>query len=285
MNQDEFTIWRQTPHEARCRSLIMGILNVTPNSFYDGGSYYDNLALACERAQDMIVQGVDIIDIGGESSKPGVEPVSLDEELERVIPVIERIRALSDICISIDTYKPEVMIAAVTAGATMINDIYALATNEALATAAKLDVPVCLMHMQGSPSNMQDAPHYAGDVVDEINYFFEQRITACLHAGMRREQFILDPGFGFGKSAQHNIQIIKRFHELRQHQLPLLLGVSRKSTIGIILGDMSADRLLGGLALTAPAVLQGACIMRTHDVAETKQTLSVLDVINKGLSG
>lgn len=263
-------------------SLVMGILNVTPNSFYDGGRYI-NPNLAYERAQAMIEQGVDIIDIGGETSKPGAEPVSLNQELDRVIPVIERICASSDICVSIDTCKPAVMQAAVAAGASFINDISALMTDDAVSTAARLDVPVCLMHMKGSPRFMQNAPHYDTNVVAEINDFFKQRIAICLDAGIARDQLILDPGFGFGKSVQHNILLTRQFHTFQQHQLPLLLGVSRKSTLGAILKQTISDRLPGGLALAVFAVTQGASIIRTHDIAETKQALMMLDVIRKGL--
>ncbi len=240
----------------------MGVLNITPNSFSDGGSFLE-AGHAYQRAQEMIAQGADIIDIGGESTKPGAEPVSCADELARVIPVIERLRATSDVCISIDTYKAGVMEAAVTAGATMINDIKALTGVEALSVAARLRVPVCLMHMQGVPQSMQDNPHYTSDIVDEINGFFLQRIDACLHAGISREHLILDPGFGFGKSLSHNLCVVKRLGELQQHRLPLLLGVSRKSTIGAVLQKAVLARLSGGLALAIFAALQGVSIIRT----------------------
>ncbi|MDP3562188.1 MAG: dihydropteroate synthase [Legionellaceae bacterium] len=277
MNKEQFAAWRKASQR---RSLVMGILNITPDSFHDGGQFIGR-EQAYKHAQSMIDNGVDLIDIGGESSKPGAKPISLDEELNRVIPVIERICASTDMCISIDTTKPMVMQEAIKAGAAWINDIGALTTEDALVTAAQLDVPICLMHMQGKPECMQQSPHYETDVIDEINYFFEQRIHACLEVGIARDRLILDPGFGFGKSVQHNIELIRRFHQFKQHQLPLLLGVSRKSTIGNILDQPLADRLAGGLALTTLAVMQGASIIRTHDVIETKQTLKIVDVVGR----
>jgi len=261
-----------------CKPLIMGILNVTPNSFSDGGRFLD-IDRAFHHAQQMIAQGADIIDIGGESTKPGVDSISCDEELARVIPVIERIRAVSDICISIDTYKAYVMEAAIKAGASLINDIKALTGDGALAVAARLDVPVCLMHMQGEPKSMQDNPYYVNDIVSEINLYFQQRINACMEAGLSRERFILDPGFGFGKSLQHNLNIVKRLSEFQQHGLPMLLGVSRKSTIGAVLNKTVDERLAGGLAAAVFAALQGVSIIRTHDVAETSQALQMVHAI------
>ncbi|MDP3704359.1 MAG: dihydropteroate synthase [Legionellaceae bacterium] len=282
MNKAQFLVWLKTPANQR-HSLVMGILNVTPNSFYDGGRYISP-TIAYERAQAMIEQGVDLIDIGGESSKPGAETISLNEELGRVIPVIERICASNDVCVSIDTCKPVVMQAAIAAGAACINDISALTADAAaVSTAARLQVPICLMHMKGSPRDMQKTPHYERHVVDEINDFFKQRIAICVEAGIARDLLILDPGFGFGKSVEHNIQLTRQFHAFQQHQLPLLFGVSRKSTIGAILKQTPDDRLPGGLALAVFAVTQGASIIRTHDVAETKQALIMLDVIRKGL--
>ena len=260
------------------KPLIMGVLNSTPNSFSDGGLFL-NTDHACLRAQDMIAQGADIIDIGGESSQPGVAPVSSAEELSRVIPLIERIRATSDICISIDTYKPEVMEAAVTAGANIINDIRALTSDGALAMAAQLNVPVCLMHMKGTPESMQNGPYYAKDVVDEINEFFTQRVNACLQAGISPQNLILDPGFGFGKTVSHNLNLVKRLSEFQQHKLPLMIGVSRKSTIGALLAKSVESRLTGGVAMALFAALQGVSIIRTHDVDETNQTLQIIQAI------
>lgn len=259
----------------------MGVLNVTPDSFSDGGHFLA-INAAYQQAQRLIEQGADVIDIGGESTKPGADEVSCTEELERVIPVIERIRSVSDVCISIDTCKAAVMQEAIAAGASFINDIKALTAEGALPVAAELKVPVCLMHMQGVPKSMQEKPHYAHDVVDEINQFFQQRIEACIDAGISRENLIVDPGFGFGKSVQHNLCIVKRLIEFQQHGLPVLLGVSRKSTIGAILQKPARDRLVGGIALEVVAVLQGVSIIRTHDPGATNQALQMVDAIVNG---
>lgn len=284
MNSEQFYQWCSQSFSPAVQSstylrkpLIMGILNVTPDSFSDGGHFLE-VGAAYQHAQHMIAQGVDIIDIGGESTKPGADEISCAEELARVIPIIERIRAVSDICISVDTCKAEVMQAAISAGASLINDVRALTGDGALAVAAGLNVPVCLMHMQGVPKSMQDRPYYA-DVVDEINMFFQQRIEACLAAGFSRERLIIDPGFGFGKSVQHNLCIVKRLGEFQQHGLPLLLGVSRKSTIGAVLQKTVSERLAGGIATEVFASLQGASIIRTHDVGETNQALQMVYAI------
>lgn len=258
--------------------LIMGVLNVTPDSFYDGGHYF-NHEQAYQHARTLIQQGADFIDIGGESTRPGAMPISVDEELTRVIPVIERIRANHNIRISIDTRNAMVMQAAVAAGATLINDINALQGRDALTTAAALKVPVCLMHMQGEPATMQIQPQYAHGIIEEINEFFQQRITACLAAGIARENLYLDPGFGFGKTVRHNLLLMKRLMEFQCHGLPLMIGVSRKSTIGTVLQKPPEERLSGGLALTVLAALNGVSIVRTHDVAETKQALQMVDAV------
>ncbi len=256
----------------------MGILNITPDSFYDGG-YYLQAEDAFSRARTLIEQGADIIDIGGESSRPGAIPVSNDEELARVIPVIERIRANYDICISVDTTKPDVMQESLVAGASFINDISALTDDRALAILAAQQVPVCLMHMQGQPATMQEKPSYLQGVVVEINDFFKTVLDKCLQAGIKRECIILDPGIGFGKTAEHNLQIIKNFDQFKKHQLPLLFGVSRKSFIGNILGAPVHKRLPASLALTTYAVTKGASIIRTHDIEETKQALTILQAV------
>ncbi|MDA9272164.1 dihydropteroate synthase [bacterium] len=256
----------------------MGVLNVTSDSFSDGGLYLDH-DKAYERAQHLIEQGADLIDIGGESVQPGAKSISIDEELSRVIPVIERIRSTSDICISIDTCKALVMQEALSAGANLINDIHALTGDGALSVAAHFDVPVCLMHMQGEPASMQVNPHYTEDVVDVINTFFQERITACIQAGIARERIILDPGFGFGKSVQHNLILMNRLSAFQQHNLPVLIGVSRKSTIGAILKKTVSERLSGGLALAVFAALQGVAMIRTHDVDETNQALQMIDAV------
>ena len=285
MNSEQFSQWCRLSQEPIAQSfsdlrkpLVMGVLNITPNSFSDGGLFLD-VSHAYLRAQEMMAQGADILDIGGESSQPGAEPITIAEELARVIPVIERIRATSDICISIDTHKVEVMEAAVAAGATLINDIRALTDVGALTIVARLKVPVCLMHMQGVPKSMQDSPFYTGDVVEEINRFFSQRIEACIQAGIACEHLILDPGFGFGKSVADNLRIVKKLGEFHQHHLPLLLGVSRKSTIGAVLQKTVLARLTGGIAIAVYAALQGVSIIRTHDVDETNQALQMIHAI------
>jgi dihydropteroate synthase len=262
------------------KPLIMGVLNVTPDSFSDAGHYFST-EKACTRALEMVKHGVDIIDIGGESSKPGAQVVSLDEELTRVIPVIEKLVQYTDVCISIDTYKPEVMRAAVMSGAGMINDIYALRIRNALKVAASLDVPICLMHMQGNPQSMQINPTYPLGVISEISHFFEERIQACLDAGIKKTRLILDPGIGFGKCLEDNRQILAKLDAWEDFQLPLLLGVSRKSTIGALLNKPVDDRLIGGLTLAIYAAFKGIGIIRTHDVDETNQVLSIIDCIKR----
>ena len=280
MNRSDFIDWcaadqRILSQKPGYSPLIMGILNVTPDSFYDGGQYSHPDA-AYDHAQAMIAAGADLLDIGGESSRPGAVAVSIGEELDRVIPIVERIRAVAPIALSIDTYKPEVMQAAITAGATCINDIYALQMPGALEAVADTDIPICLMHMHGLPQMMQDAPHYVQDVVTDIDAFFEQRITACVEAGIARSRLILDPGFGFGKTVKHNLQMVQRVAQFQRHALPILLGVSRKSTIGKILDQPPEGRMVGGLTLAIYAMLVGISIIRTHDVLETKQAFRML---------
>lgn len=262
------------------KPLIMGVLNITPNSFSDGGCYLD-LNQARSRALAMLEQGVNLIDLGGEASNPHgeYESISVDEELSRVIPVLQAIREISDVCISIDTCKAGVMREAVAAGASMINDIQALRGEDSLRVAQQLDVPICLMHMNGTPETMQDAPYYQHDVVDEINQFFSERIDACTRAGISRDRLILDPGIGFGKSMAHNLNILKHLSEFRRHGRPLLLGVSRKKIIGDVLQKPVPERLIGSIAAAVYAVLQGVAIIRTHDVDETNQALTMVDSI------
>ena len=262
----------------RQKPLIMGVLNATPDSFSDGGRFLKRQDAAI-RVERMIAEGADIIDVGGESSRPGATEVSCAEELARVLPVIECIRAISDICISIDTQKADVMKAAVLAGASFINDIHALQGRGALSVASQLDVPVCIMHMQGLPGFMQANPHYANSIIDEINHFFEQRIQACVDAGISRERLILDPGFGFGKSVEHNLSLMNGMAAFQRHGLPLLLGVSRKSTLGAITHASVGARGPAGIASAVFAALQGVRIIRTHDVGETNQALQMLDAI------
>ena len=278
VNDQEFHNWLAHPSRSP-KPLIMGVLNCTPNSFSDGGQYVD-VEKARSRAICMIKEGADLIDVGGEASNPFTSSISLDEELARVIPVIKAIRDVSDVCISIDTCKALVMKEAVGAGASMINDIQALTGKESLNTAKLLDVPICLMHMKGTPQTMQVDPTYLGDVVDEINQFFHQRVEACKAVGILDEHIIIDPGIGFGKSTQHNLQILKRLSELGQHKLPLMLGVSRKNMIGELLKKAVSERMIGGIAIAVYAQMQGINILRTHDVDETNQALSILNALS-----
>ena len=252
---------------------VMGILNVTPDSFSDGGQFLaQDSALA--QAKQMVADGAAIIDVGGESTRPGASVVSVEEEISRIVPVIEAIHAEIDIPISIDTTKPEVMRAAVKVGAGLINDVQALQVEGALATAAELAVPVCLMHAQGTPQTMQDNPQY-NDVVSDVTTFLLDRVKACQQAGIAREQLILDPGFGFGKRAKHNLRLMKHLNQLVEQGLPVLVGVSRKSMIGKLLNVSVEERLAASLSLAALAVWQGAKIIRSHDVRDTVQAISM----------
>jgi len=284
MNKSHFSTWRRaskpilSPPGYRARPLVMGILNITPDSFSDGGSFLKS-ADAMRQAEIMLAEGADILDLGAESSRPGATPVSAEQELERLIPVIKQISKAHDVVLSVDTYKPRVMHEAVQAGAGMINDIYALRAPGALAMAASLDVPVCLMHMQGTPDNMQTKPDYSEGVVASIQTFFDERVAACLKAGIKREHLILDPGFGFGKTVAHNLELTRELRAFQTHDLPLLLGVSRKSTLGTVLQQDVANRLPGALGLTVFAALQGVTMIRTHDVGATKQALDMVDAM------
>ena len=259
---------------ARERPLVMGILNVTPDSFSDGGCHLQR-EKAVAAAMAMIEAGAEIIDIGGESTRPGAKDVSVDEELERVIPAIEAIRARTDTAISIDTSKPQVMTAAVAAGADMINDVRALRQPGALQTAAKLQVPVCLMHMQGEPRTMQADPRY-DQLVPDLLTFFRQRIAACEQAGIARQKLWLDPGFGFGKTVSHNYQLLAGLSAFAELGLPLLVGISRKSMIGAATEQPVDQRLAGSLAAATLAAWQGAHIIRVHDVRETVDAMNVV---------
>ncbi|SMN00092.1 Dihydropteroate synthase [uncultured Candidatus Thioglobus sp.] len=263
------------------KTQIMGILNVTPDSFSDGGKHF-SATNAIQSAQRMIEQGADIIDVGGESTRPNAKPVSTTDELNRVIPVINSIAKIPNIRISIDTSKPEVMQKAVQAGAEIINDVYALRAEGALEMAVKLEVDVCLMHMQGEPRTMQNNPVYK-DVIDDIKHFFEARIEACVRAGMNENKIILDPGFGFGKTYKHNLTILNRFDAFKSFGLPLLAGLSRKRMIGEMLGGKAVnDRMTGSVTGAIIAAQNGADIVRVHDVLETKEALSVLQCVTEG---
>lgn len=246
----------------------MGILNVTPDSFWDGGDFFSPQT-AVARALRMTEEGAAIIDVGGESTRPGAGAVAEAEEIERIIPVIREIRAaVPAAVISVDTSKPAVMRAAVAAGAGLINDVRALREPGALEAARELGVPVCLMHMQGEPRTMQQAPHY-DDVVREVMEFLSARIDACLRVGIPRAHLLVDPGFGFGKTATHNLELLRRLDRFRALDCPLLVGLSRKSLIGTVLGHPVEGRLYGSIALAALALWQGAAIVRAHDVAAT----------------
>ena len=285
MSPDQFTDWlarksQSSGHTTFEKPLIMGVLNVTSDSFFDGGKYV-SMDKACEHAFNLIAQGVDIIDIGGESTKPGAEQVALETELNRIVPVIRQIRLHSDICISIDTYKPEAMEAAVNAGANIINDIYALRKDGALAMAAKLAVPICLMHMKGQPNNMQHNPLYPDGVMAELKQFFIERIAACKKAGINQKHLILDPGFGFGKLVNNNLHMLYNLDDFKFFEAPILLGVSRKSTIGAVLDKEADERLVGSISIAVYAALKGVSILRTHDVNETNQALQMIDAIYK----
>ncbi|MCG6864030.1 MAG: dihydropteroate synthase [Thiogranum sp.] len=251
----------------------MGVLNVTPDSFSDGGDFFSADA-AVERALAMQAEGAAIIDIGGESTRPGAGPVSAEDEIRRVVPVIEALQVRLTVPISIDTQKPEVMRAAVAAGAGFINDVNALRAPGALEAAAECQVPVCLMHMQGEPRTMQADPHY-DDVVDEVSGFLLQRAAACEQAGIAREHILLDPGFGFGKTLQHNLQLLARLETIGALGFPLLVGLSRKSMIGKLLGLDVGERLAASIALAVMAVERGAALVRAHDVAPTWQALQM----------
>ncbi len=253
--------------------LVMGVLNVTPDSFSDGGQF-TQLDLALDHAEQMISQGAAIIDVGGESTRPGASSVSTQQELDRVIPVIEKIAANLDCVISLDSSCPQVMEAAAQAGASLLNDVRAFQREGALQVAAKTGLPVCLMHMRGEPKTMQQQPHY-DSVVEEVQAFLLARVEACLAAGIERNKIIIDPGFGFGKTLDHNLQLLEALAQLKVLGLPILVGMSRKSMIGAILNNDTSERLYGGLALAAIAVRQGANIVRTHDVGPTSDAVAV----------
>ena len=256
---------------------LMAIVNVTPDSFSDGGKHL-SLDAALRFAESALASGATILDIGGESTRPGAELISADEELSRVIPVIEALSANFDCWVSIDTNKAHVMQAAIYAGAHMINDVRALQAPNALEAAAKLQVPVCLMHMQGMPSDMQQRPSYT-DLLDEIDIFFANRIKDCEESGIKRENIILDPGFGFGKTLEHNYKLLANLAHFHHHNQPLLVGTSRKSMIYNLLNQTANDVLGGSIATAVLAAEQGAQIIRVHDVKETAQALRVLNMV------
>ena len=259
------------------RPQVMGVLNVTPDSFSDGGIFLA-VDMAVAQAQCMVEEGAAIIDVGGESTRPGAEPVPVAEELRRVLPVIEALQSTLPVPVSIDTRKPEVMRAAVAAGAGLINDVCALQAEGAVATAAALDVPVCLMHMQGLPETMQANPEYT-DVVGEVAGFLVARAGACIAAGIPAGRILVDPGFGFGKTVEHNLQLLRHLDRLVSRGYPVLVGLSRKSLIGKVL-DLPVDkRLYPGIALAVLAAWQGAAVIRSHDVRETVEAVRMCQAV------
>ncbi|OLB12417.1 MAG: dihydropteroate synthase [Gammaproteobacteria bacterium 13_2_20CM_66_19] len=253
--------------------VVMGVVNVTPDSFSDGGRFF-SVGAAVEHGLRLAQQGAALIDVGGESTRPGAEPVGTEEELRRVVPVIERLRAGTTAIISVDTSKPEVMRAASAAGAGLINDVRALREPGALAAAAASGCAVCLMHMQGEPRTMQRAPSYA-DVVGEVRTFLAGRVAESIAAGLTPERLVVDPGFGFGKTLEHNLALLRRLGELAADGPAVLVGLSRKSMLGTLTGRAAGERLYGSVALAVIAALNGARIIRAHDVAATVEALKV----------
>ncbi|WP_122437184.1 dihydropteroate synthase [Pseudomonas viridiflava] len=256
---------------------VMGILNATPDSFSDGGRY-SQLDAALRHAQEMVAAGATLIDVGGESTRPGARPVSPAEEVDRVAPVVELIARELDVIISVDTSTPEVIVESARLGAGLINDVRSLRRPGALQAAAATGLPVCLMHMLGEPGDMQDNPHYQ-DLIGEVSAFLTDRMERCEAAGIPKDRIILDPGFGFAKTLEHNLSLFRHMEALHALGRPLLVGVSRKSMIGAVLGRPVGERLIGGLALAALAMTKGARILRVHDVAETADVVRMIAAV------
>jgi dihydropteroate synthase len=281
----------QSPLKLVCRDtvldlaepVVMGILNVTPDSFSDGGRHA-SIDAAVEWGLAMAAEGAAIIDVGGESTRPGAAPVGLPDEIARVVPVIERLASRAGVPISVDTTKPEVMRAAVAAGARLINDVRALQAPGALAAAAECGAAVCLMHMRGEPRTMQADPQYES-VVTDVREFLDGRIAACEAAGIPRERICVDPGIGFGKRPQHNLALLAALDRLADPGIPVLVGVSRKSLLGIITGRPTGERLAGSVALAALSVMRGAAIIRAHDVAATVDAVKVASALRRAATG
>lgn len=267
--------------------VIMGILNATSDSFSDGGSYFRqgqlDLKLALQRVESMIDEGAAVIDVGGESTRPGAQLVSVEDELRRVVPVVEAIRKHFDVVVSVDTSSPEVMTESAAVGAGIINDIRALLRPGAPQAAASSELAVCLMHMQGEPANMQNNPHYE-KVTEEVISFLQERVRACEEAGVSRDRIIFDPGFGFGKTLEHNLQLLRDLPELEAQGFPVLAGLSRKSMIGHLLNREVGERLVGSVTLALLAAQRGAKLIRVHDVAATADALKILAAV-EGVSG
>ncbi len=259
------------------KTRIMGVLNVTPDSFSDGGQFMDT-ATAVAHARTMVAEGAHIIDVGGESTRPGASPVSAEQEIARVVPVVEALARELDVCISVDTSKPQVITAAVRAGASLVNDVRALQEPGALEAAAETDAWICLMHMQGQPRTMQANPRYNA-VLTDVRDFLLDRVRVCVNAGIERERLILDPGFGFGKTLENNLDLLANLGVLQATGHPVLVGVSRKSMIGTITGRDAGERVHGSVAAAVIAAMQGAAIVRVHDVAATADGLKICEAV------
>jgi len=271
------------------RAQVMGILNVTPDSFSDGGRLYESQRLSVERALKqaarMVAEGATLIDVGGESTRPGAEPVPVAEELERVVPVVERLSRELDVVISVDTSAPEVMQAVVEAGAHLLNDVRSFSRPGALDVAARSDLALCVMHMQGSsPATMQLRPQYR-DVTEEVEHFLQFQLQRCQEAGIGADRLVLDPGFGFGKTLEHNLELLNRMEQLQSLGAPLLVGTSRKSMVGLVLDRPVDQRLYGSLATVALAVSKGARIIRVHDVAPTVDVVRMTEAVINETAG
>lgn len=258
---------------------VMGVLNVTPDSFSDGGAFAGFTA-ALDHAQAMVAAGAAIIDVGGESTRPGAEPVSVQQELDRVIPIIEALAGRVDAALSVDTSTPEVMREAAAAGAHLFNDVRALSRPGALEAAVESGLPVCLMHMQGQPGTMQLNPQY-DDVLVEVRRYLEQRIAQCEQAGMHRQQLLIDPGFGFGKTLRHNLALLQRLDAFSDLGCPILVGLSRKSMVGDILSRPVEQRLFGSVSAAVIAAMKGAAIVRVHDVTETVDAIKIVNAVKQ----
>jgi dihydropteroate synthase len=261
------------------RPIVMGVLNVTPDSFSDGGRFL-SVETAVTHGLRLVEEGAAIIDIGGESTRPGAAPVSVEEELRRVLPVVERLRQATSAVISVDTSKPEVIREAAAAGAGLINDVRALTEPGALEAAAASGSAICVMHMQGDPRTMQLAPSYV-DVVKEVKAFLEERVQRCRAAGVSSDRIVVDPGFGFGKTLEHNLELLRRLRDL-QGEEPLLVGLSRKGTVGTLTGRSAGERVHGSVALAVIASINGARIIRAHDVAATVDALKIVAAVYPG---
>jgi dihydropteroate synthase len=259
-------------------AVVMGVLNVTPDSFSDGGLYLEPDA-ALARAERMAAEGAAIVDVGGESTRPGARGIDSDEEIRRVLPIVERIAARLPLLISVDTSNPELMRRAAAAGAHLINDVRALRVPGALEAAAAANLGICLMHMRGEPADMQRDPRY-GDIVAEIRDFLEERMRACARAGIERERLCLDPGFGFGKTTAHNLELLRQLAEFAPLGRPLCVGLSRKSLVAALTGRPLTERVTGSVALATVAVLKGARIVRAHDVAATVDAVRIANVMH-----